>query len=81
MKMSSNKGSLRVRYLFKLFTNVIGIPISLITESLIPRGLGSKLYGDFSFISGFFKILHHLLILVHQMLFMTKYQRDQMKCY
>ena len=53
--MSSNKGSLRVRYLFKLFTNVIGIPISLITESLIPRGLGSKLYGDFSFISGFFQ--------------------------
>ena len=53
--MKSNKSSLKVRYLFKLMTNLVGIPIGLVTESLIPRALGSKLYGDFSFISGFFQ--------------------------
>lgn len=53
--MISKKNSLRVRYTYKLLTNLIGIPIGLITESLIPRGLGTKLYGDFSFISGFFQ--------------------------
>ena len=53
--MKSNKNSLKVRYTYKLLTNLIGIPIGLITQSLIPRGLGTKLYGDFSFISGFFQ--------------------------
>ena len=52
-----NKQSLKVRYLYKLITNLVGIPIGLITDSIIPRALGSKLYGDFSFISGFFQNL------------------------
>ena len=55
--MKSNKDSLKIRYFFKLLTNIVGIPIGLVTESIIPRALGTKLYGDFSFITGFFQSL------------------------
>lgn len=48
------KDSLKKRYFFKLFTNIIGIPISIVTQSIIPRGLGPIQYGNFSFLSNFF---------------------------
>ena len=35
-------------------TNIVGLLISAITMSVIPRGLGPKAYGDFSFLSNFF---------------------------
>lgn len=46
--------SLKKRYLFKLGTNLIGLVIGSITQAIIPRGLGPKAYGDFSFLSNFF---------------------------
>jgi O-antigen/teichoic acid export membrane protein len=46
--------SLKKRYLFKLFTGMIGLSISVVTMGIIPRGLGPKAYGDFSFLSNFF---------------------------
>jgi len=48
------KDSLKKRYLAKLSANLIGLSIGLITQAIIPRGLGPKAYGDFSFLSSFF---------------------------
>jgi O-antigen/teichoic acid export membrane protein len=46
--------SLKKRYFSKLSANVIGLVFSLITQAIIPRGLGPAAYGNFSFLSGFF---------------------------
>jgi O-antigen/teichoic acid export membrane protein len=46
--------SLRKRYIFKVLSNVIGLFIGLGTQAIIPRGLGPKAYGDFSFLTSFF---------------------------
>lgn len=46
--------SLKKRYVFKLLTNLVGFFVSLFTQAMIPRGLGPKAYGDFSFLSNFF---------------------------
>ncbi len=46
--------SLKKRYIFKLLTNLVGLFVSIFTQAIIPRGLGPKSYGDFSFLSNFF---------------------------
>jgi O-antigen/teichoic acid export membrane protein len=46
--------SLRKRYFYKLFTNLIGLPVYLVTQAIIPRGLGPQAYGDFNFLTNFF---------------------------
>ena len=43
--------SLGKRYFVKLFANLIGFVISLITQSIIPRSLGPKSYGEFSYLT------------------------------
>jgi O-antigen/teichoic acid export membrane protein len=43
--------SLKKRYFVKLLANLIGFVISLITQSIIPRSLGPKSYGDFSYLT------------------------------
>ncbi len=50
----SNEDSLKKRYLYKLFTNLVGLAISMVTQAIIPRGLGPKAYGDFNFLTNFF---------------------------
>ena len=47
--------SLKKRYIYKLITNLISAVISVLIQVLLPRGLGPKLYGDFSFITNFFQ--------------------------
>lgn len=44
------KHSLKKRYFYKLFTNFVGLGISLVTQAIVPRSLGPKSYGDFSFL-------------------------------
>lgn len=46
--------SLKKRYLAKLSTNLIGLGINLVTQAIIPRGLGPRAYGNFHFLSNFF---------------------------
>ena len=46
--------SLQKRYIYKIFSNLLGLLIGLMTQAIIPRGLGPKAYGDFSFLSNFF---------------------------
>jgi len=49
-----HKDSLHKRYFFKLSSNLLGLVIALISQMIIPRGLGPKVYGDFNFLSNFF---------------------------
>ena len=54
-RMITNKeDSLKKRYLFKLGANAINIPATLVTQAIIPRGLGAFAYGQFTFLSNFF---------------------------
>jgi O-antigen/teichoic acid export membrane protein len=46
--------SLHRRYFFKLATGFVGLGLSLVTQAIIPRGLGPRAYGDFAFLSNFF---------------------------
>jgi O-antigen/teichoic acid export membrane protein len=46
--------SLKKRYLFKLLANFVGFVFNIITQAIIPRGLGPKAYGDFGLLSNFF---------------------------
>jgi len=46
--------SLKKRYFHKLFANLFGLGVSLITQAIIPRVLGPKAYGDFSFLTNYF---------------------------
>lgn len=50
----NNKDSLKKRYFYKLSTNLVGLVISMVTQAIIPRGLGPKAYGDFNYLSNFF---------------------------
>lgn len=49
-----NVDSLKKRYSFKLGANLAGLPISLVVQSLIARGLGPVSYGNFNFLTNFF---------------------------
>lgn len=51
---SPAQDSLRKRYVYKLITNLVGLFIGLVTQAIIPRGLGPKAYGDFNFLTNFF---------------------------
>ncbi|GAH85102.1 unnamed protein product, partial [marine sediment metagenome] len=54
-RVNNNKeDSLKKRYFFKLCANLIGLPISIVIQSIIPRGLGPSAYGDFTFLTNFF---------------------------
>ncbi|NLW91135.1 MAG: oligosaccharide flippase family protein [Syntrophomonadaceae bacterium] len=54
MRDESGNSSLGRRYAFKLSTNLVGLFVNLITQAIIPRGLGPRAYGDFNFITNFF---------------------------
>ncbi len=46
--------SFKKRYAFKILTNLIGFPLGLISQSIIPRALGPVAYGNFTFLTDFF---------------------------
>jgi O-antigen/teichoic acid export membrane protein len=46
--------SLRLRYTYKLLSNLVGLPIGLVSQAIIPRLLGPSAYGNFGFLSSFF---------------------------
>ncbi|MEO5360771.1 MAG: oligosaccharide flippase family protein [Nitrospirota bacterium] len=49
--------SFNKRYLYKLTTNFAGLLIGLISQTIIPRSLGPRAYGDFNYLTGFFSQL------------------------
>lgn len=48
------KDSLRKRYFFKVFANIVSASANLVTQLIIPRGLGAAQYGNFCFLTDFF---------------------------
>jgi len=46
--------SLKKKYFYRLGINILSIPISLITHSIIPRALGPIAYGSYHFITNIF---------------------------
>lgn len=69
--------SLKKRYAAKLLTNAGGLAINLITNAIIPRGLGPKAYGDFSFLTNFMANLMPLFSLSTSLGFYTKLSQRQ----
>lgn len=51
---STNEDSLRNRYASKLLTSIIGLPLGILSQTLITRGLGPSAFGDFNFLTDFF---------------------------
>ncbi|HEY1054959.1 MAG TPA: hypothetical protein VGE24_07480, partial [Emticicia sp.] len=49
--------SLRKRYLFKLFTSFLVVPLNLFTVSVIARTLGPELYGEYRYLIYFFTLV------------------------
>lgn len=52
--MIKKEDSLNKRYFYKLFTNLFGIPIQFIIQAIVPRILGTVLYGRYSFLTNIF---------------------------
>jgi O-antigen/teichoic acid export membrane protein len=57
MPSNFTEDSFKKRYLFKLSSNLVGVAISAISSAVIPRGLGPRAYGDYSFLTSFFSQL------------------------
>lgn len=49
------KDSLNKRYLFKIFSKIATAPLTLIVQSILPRGLGPELYGKYIFQTNIFQ--------------------------
>lgn len=69
--------SLKKRYLAKLFANLVGMGINLVTQAIIPRGLGPKAYGDFHFLTNFFNQIVGFLDMGTSIGFYTKLSQRQ----
>lgn len=52
--MHIDKDSLKKRYFYKLSTNAISLPISILTQSIVPRLLGPIAYGSYNYLTNFF---------------------------
>ena len=53
--------SLARRYAFKLLSNMVGVPLFLLMEAVLPRALGPAAYGAFSYSTGIFQYLTNFL--------------------
>ena len=69
--------SLIKRYLAKLCANLVGLIISVVTQAIIPRGLGPRAYGDFSFLSNYFVQVANFLDMGTSAFFYTKLSQRQ----
>ena len=69
--------SLKKRYLVKLSANLVGLAVSVVTQAIIPRGLGPKAYGDFHFLSNFFNTVAGFLNIGTSIGFYTKLSQRQ----
>lgn len=47
--------SLKKRYTYKVMSKLLAAPIMMLTQALVPRGLGPAAYGQFTFLTNFFQ--------------------------
>jgi O-antigen/teichoic acid export membrane protein len=71
------EASLRKRYFSKLTTNLLGMVIGIITQSIVPRALGPAVYGNFSFLTNFFQQVVGFLNFNTSTAFYTKLSQRQ----
>ena len=69
--------SLKKRYFAKLAANLFGLAIGVVTQAIIPRGLGPEAYGNFSFLSNFFSRIVGFLDMGTSIGFYTKLSQRQ----
>jgi len=69
--------SFKKRYLSKLSANIVGLGVNLVTQAIIPRGLGPRAYGDFNFLSNFFNQVVGFLDMGTSIGFYTKLSQRQ----
>jgi O-antigen/teichoic acid export membrane protein len=69
--------TLKKRYLAKLSANMVGLGINLVTQTIIPRGLGPRTYGNFHFLSNFFTQVVGFLDMGTSIGFYTKLSQRQ----
>lgn len=77
LKGEVKQDSLKKRYFYKLSTSLVGLAISMVTQTIIPRGLGPKAYGDFNFLTNFFTQVVGFLDMGTSTAFYTKLSRRQ----
>lgn len=73
--LEASPDSLRKRYLFKLGTNLIRVPVGFALNAIIPRILGPAAYGDFNFLAAFFNKLFGFFETGTSQAFYTKLSR------
>lgn len=49
------------RYMFKLLANMASVPVYLVMEAILPRALGPRMYGNYSFATNLFQQLSGFL--------------------
>ena len=59
--MQSSTPTLARRYAFKLLANVASVPVYLAMEAILPRALGPRMYGNYSFATNLFQQLSGFL--------------------
>lgn len=69
--------SLRKRYFFKVFANVVSAGTVGIVQSIIPRGLGALAYGNFNFLTDFFTQVLGFMNMGTSIAFFTKLSKRQ----
>jgi O-antigen/teichoic acid export membrane protein len=69
--------SFKKRYVAKLFANAAGVVIALVVQMMVPRALGPKAYGNFSYLSNFFGQITSFLQLGTGNAFYTKLSKRQ----
>jgi len=69
--------SLEKRYLTKLSANLTGLIIGLVSQAMIARGLGPKLYGDFGYLTNFFNRIINFFDMGTSIGFYTKLSQRQ----
>jgi O-antigen/teichoic acid export membrane protein len=73
--MTPHADSLKKRYLYKLGSKIIIIPLGFITSTLTARSLGAEAYGNFNFITSFFTSLFAFADTGTSTSFYTKYSQ------
>ena len=77
MNVEKKEDSFKKRYVYKLFTNIFGMAIGLITVGIVPRALGPISYGDFGFLTNFFSQITSFLDMGTSTAFYTKLSKKQ----
>lgn len=75
--LTDSERSLKRRYFAKLVANLFGFAVSIVTQTIIPRGLGPKTYGDYNFLTNFFTQIIGFLDMGTSIGFYTKISQRQ----